>query len=104
MPNANTPVAWALSASANAVGTQVLEPDIHAITVVNRPTGTSEVFITLDGSTPTVGGNNQWYVPPGGIVTIPVATAPQAELASQTPVTLQAISATALSIWIEVDQ
>lgn len=102
MATANTPTAGALTAAAGVASVAfTVPPTVSLLTVFNR-TGAGEVFITLDGSTPTVGGANQWFLPAIiGSVEIPVIEPNQSERAANATMTLYAISAAALSIWIE---
>jgi hypothetical protein len=52
--------------TASAVDTITLSRAFEFVEIVNR-SGTAEIFYTLDGSTPTVGGA-ECYIVPGAIV------------------------------------
>ncbi len=48
--------------AANVVSTVTLGSDASKVEILNV-TGTAEVYVTVDGSTPTVGGNGSWVLP-----------------------------------------
>jgi hypothetical protein len=104
MANANTPNAFAITAALATVGTFTFTALVETITVYNR-TGTGEVFLTVDGSAPTVAGANQYYLPGviGAAVSIPVSSPNQAENPTGSFPTLKAISAAALSLYVVVN-
>jgi pantoate kinase len=105
MAGPNTPTAFAITAALNVVAAQAFGEPAHEITVYNR-TGAGEVFLTLDGSTPTVGGANQFYLPGilGAAVVITVIWPNQAENPTGSFPTLKAISAAALSLYTIINQ
>lgn len=102
---AGTPQSVALTASAAAVGSVTFATIVKLVTVYNR-TGTNEVFVTVDGSTPTVGGNNQFYVPGfiGASAQIPIASLNPVETPTGVFPTLRAISTGALSLYLVVNE
>lgn len=104
MANQNTPNSFAMSAVLNVAASQALTALAQIITVYNR--GTAEVFITVDGSTPTVGGNAQWYLPApaGSSVEITMSGPNQAEAGSGDYPVVQAISSAALLLYVVVNQ
>lgn len=97
MAGPNTPTSHNLTAAASAVGSWLLPVRPSLITVTNE--GTANAWATTDGSTPTVNGDDQYFIPAGGYEEIPIT-----EIAGTGPITIQAISPAALSLWIEVDQ
>lgn len=96
MANANTPISFGLSGAATTPATAQIAAEHKVITVINRP-NSPELWITVDGSAPAVAGPNQWYLPPGGTLDIPLQA-----VTGSTP--LSAIGATAWSLWVEVDE
>jgi hypothetical protein len=101
MPGPNTPTSHNLTAAASAVGSWACPVLATLITVTNE--GTAGAWVTVDGSTPSVNGDNQYFIPAGGYEEIPVVEIPQSQGGSGT-LTIKGISSAALSLWIEVDQ
>lgn len=100
MAGPNTPISFPVTASLNTpVSAPALTIPAHEIIIFNRSTG--EVFITIDGATPTVAGVNQYYIPAvtGASLMIDVVQGEQSENNFVYPI-LQAISAAALSLWV----
>lgn len=93
---ANTPASFGLSGAAATAASSVIPAERKLITVTNR-SSSPEVWITLDGSAPTVGGANSWYLASGVSRTIPVLVATQT-----TPIS--AIGSAAWAIWVEVNE
>jgi len=100
----NTPTSAGLSGGAAAVASTPLSKAAHELTVFNRSASTDEVFFTIDGTTPTVGGANQYYLPVGGQVQVFVRQDSPGEFPAETTLNLQAISAAAWSIWVQMEQ
>lgn len=101
MAGPNTPVSFSLAASSSAPATQTLTVAAQQLSIVNR-TGAGEVFITIDGTPPTVGGTNQFFIPAAITeLVIDVAQGEQGEKDLDYLI-LQAISGSALSLWVTV--
>lgn len=49
-------------AAAGTAETVNFSDNVQSVEVVNR-TGTADIYFTIDGSTPTVGGDNTYVVP-----------------------------------------
>lgn len=47
---------------ANTVKTMTLAVDANRVNICNV-TGTAEVYVTVDGTTPSVGGDGSWVLP-----------------------------------------
>ena len=97
MPGPNTPTSHNLTAAASTVGSWQLPTRPSLITVTNE--GTANAWVTVDGTAPTVNGDNEYFVPTGGYEEIPIT-----EIAGTAAITIQGISTQALSLWVEVDQ
>lgn len=102
----NQPTAHAVAAASGAVGNWNIPVAAHSVRVYQR--GTAEVFITVDGSTPAAGSDNQWYLPgvAGAYTDISITEAPQGEVVQGGEVgpNLQAVCATAaLSLYVVVN-
>lgn len=94
----NTPVSHNLTAAAATAGSWACPVMTHLITVTNE--GTAAAYVTVDGTVPTVNGDDQHFIPQGGFVEIPITIVE----GNTSPPTVQGISSAALSLWIEVDQ
>jgi hypothetical protein len=101
MAGPNTPTSHNLTAAANTAGSWTCPVLASLITVTNE--GTANAWVTVDGSTPTVNGDGQYFVPTGGYEEIPIVENTAAEGGTGT-LTIKGISTGALSLWIEVDQ
>lgn len=44
-----------------------LKSDLPSVEVISPASNTADVWYTLDGSAPTVGGTNSYYLPPGSV-------------------------------------
>lgn len=100
MAGPNTPIAHMITAVVSVVATWEVPVYAHNLEVVNA--GTGAAFITVDNSVPTVNGDNQFYVPAGGLLNLPLNQPEQAE--GEINFMVQAISAAALSLWVTVTQ
>lgn len=101
MPGPNTPTSHNLTAAVGVVGSWTCPVLGHLLTVTNE--GTAAAWVTVDGSTPSVNGDDEFFVPSGGFEEIPVFEHSAAE-GGNPPLVVQAVSSAALSLYIEVDQ
>lgn len=97
------PASHAVTALANAEADYNIPAGAKVLSVINR-TGAAEVFLTTDGTAPTVAGDNQWYLPAAITqIDIPLDFSEPGETAKAAQ-TLKAISSSALSLWVEVSE
>lgn len=100
----NVPESYPLAGAASTAASVTLTKYPHLVEVVNRQA--VEVWITIDGSTPDASGaNGQWCLPAlvGAFIEIPVVEPEQAEPGTG-DITLQAVGASAWSVWVLVEQ
>ncbi len=104
MPNLNQPTSHGLGAGAGVAASWVIPRYVTLMTIENRLA--SEVSITVDGTTPVVGADNEYLLPGeiGATIQIPLTEVTPSDDANAPTPTLQAIGAAIWSFWIQVDQ